>query len=307
MGTTDVSLGLALLDSLDRLGVDYAVLHNVDALLAGSKTSDIDLVVDRDPWEVIARLAENRDSHGLWLTMPWAYDHGSLTSFWLSQSCDDGVQLDLLADRKGRGRIGLLTEAALADKVQGREEPPHLSAVTEAVYTLSKRILKRDRVRALAAIDKLIALDETNVEAEVRRLLSPRMRRRALRALRTGKVSMRGAGWDRWRARLSLLGLSRVATATGAVVSVADDRTRVQRIADRLSLVFPRVEIVASAPSRGREWWLTRGPRLVIVAIDGQGSHLMLGDSALSIVEELHARAKREIERHVQKTKGGSQ
>lgn len=304
MGTTDVSLGLRLLDCLDRLDVDYAVLHNADALVAGSQTSDIDLVVAGDPWEVIARLVDERSSHGLVLAMLWEYDRCSLTSFWISGSCDDGIQLDLLADPRGRGRYGLLTVAALADKVGGREGRPQLSATAEAAYTLSKRIVKRDHQRALAALVALETVEGANAEPALRRLLSPRMRRRAVRVHQTRKVGHRGAWWDRWRPRLSLFGLLRLATATGAIVSIPGDRAQVQRIADRISLVLPAVEVRTSGPSRVNAWWLTRGPRLVLVATGDEGSDQTSVGIARAIAEELFAKAYRRLSDRVSSEDG---
>ncbi len=297
MGTTDVSLGLALLGCLDRRGVDYAVLHNAEALSTDHETSDIDIAIAGDPWEAVACLVEDRGSHGLYLAMLWEYDRCSLTSIWLSETCADGVQLDLLADPKGQGRYGLLTDVVLAGRVKTGAVPAHLSATSQAVYTLSKRIVKRDQERALLAIETLESVAGTDATAELRRLLSPRMRRRAARAFRTRRIGslcfspqgegMRRLGWDRWRPRLSLFGLSRLVTATGAIISIPACREEVQLLADRASLIFPHAMLKDQAPSRFYAWWLTRGPRLVLVA-NGK-AHSGLPTSALghSIAEQL--------------------
>jgi len=316
MGTTDVSLGLSLLDCLDRLGVNYAVIHNASALTPGGETSDLDLALTGDVWEVTARLLEEQGSHGLHLAMLSEYDFGSLSSFWLSESGEDGVQLDLLADPCGRGRIGLLTEAALEDKVEDPDAgPPRLSAGAEAVYTLSKRILKRDGRRALAAIEALEAAEGVHAEAQLRRLLSPRMRRRAVRAFRirnTEVQNVRGTGmhrlgWDLWRERLSSRGLARLAMAKGAVVFVPADREKVQPIADRLSLVFPLVEVRTTAPSRIRAWWLTRAPRLVLVTNREGRPTVTSVDIGRSITEELSGRTRLRIANRVRVHAGGTE
>lgn len=314
MGTTDVSLGLALLDSLDRLGVNYAVLHNTGALMSGGETSDIDLALTGDVWEATACLLEEQSLHGLQLVMLSEYDYGSLSSFWLSESGWDGVQLDLLADPSGRGRLGLLTEAALAGKVREHGGPPRLSPGAQAVYTLSKRILKRDRVRALGAIEELKEAEGPNAEAELTRLLSPRMRRRALRALRTRRIGafdaqetgMRRLGWDLWRERLSSRGLARLMVAKGAVVSVPADRHQVQSFADRVSLVLPHVEVRATAPSRHLAWWLTRAPRLVLVADDEATPGVTPVGIGRSVTEQLSARMRDRMANRVQAGIGGA-
>ncbi|TBT91464.1 hypothetical protein [Propioniciclava tarda] len=292
MGTTDVSLGLVLLDCLDRMNVDYAVLHNTESLASNGAISDIDLAVAGDPWEIVAHLAEQQSAHGLLLAMLWEYDRCSLTSIWLSEAGEDGIQLDFLADPKGRGRYGLRTGVVLAEEVKGRGSTPHLSVSAEAVYTLSKRIAKRDHQRALAAIDVLKAAEGPGAEAVLGKLLSPRMRRRSSRALRTRKIVMCGAGWDLWRPRLSLFGLSRLATGSGAVVSVSGDREKVQAIADRLSLVFPHVEVRSATPSWLLVWWLTRAPRLVIVADCKVGSSPTSLGIGPSIAAQLSARTR---------------
>lgn len=303
MGTTNPSLALPLLDCIERSEIDFAILHNVSSLESKDVISDVDTVVGADPFEVVMHLVNLKPVHGLSLVMLWEYDRGSLTSFWMTHDGGDGIQLDLLFDLKGLGRYGLRTGEALLDRVQSPRGLPVLADSTSAVYLLSKRLVKRDETRAFEAMKRL-RLSCPDPEDAVSRLLSPRMRRRSIRTLRSGKIQHRGQTADTWRPRLSAWGLRRIRTRTGAVVHVQEAEKAFELLASRASLVLPDVRFESGPMSRLAQWWVTRSPTLVLIPATKASSGVPPFTTAVEVVEALEREAQRYLLAALRRSRG---
>lgn len=133
-------------------GIGFAVVHGFDAIESGTHMGDIDVVVDREPSQVIdVCRARWRDS-GFFTILLWAYDiGGSTTAFVASSDLSQGVQLDMLFDPRGRGKYGIKSELLLADsEYKGRFSVVRSDKST--VYQIRKRHWKGQwgRVKSLA-------------------------------------------------------------------------------------------------------------------------------------------------------------
>lgn len=298
MGTTDTVLAQRLLHILDTRDVEYLVLHNASDIAEGRPISDVDTIVKCQPWKVIAKLLEEQSNLGLSLVMTWEYDFGALTSFWMSSDGSNGVQLDLLKDSDGRGRYGLRTDRAFhfADT---SEWPPRLSRPAMLVYLLSKRIAKGDIDRARDVVRELHAIDCSNDL----NLLSHRCQRLYSRAINGQFPRIGYRHYVKWRSRVSLLGLKRLVRSTGITVQVpTQDEDALTRLYNRFSAVLARVSLSKNNGARSvlRQWWLTRGPVLVIrssgksAGVSPYTSH----DFSASIVQEMEQATRARESQH---------
>jgi hypothetical protein len=131
------------LAALESAHVHFAVLHKEHLLFEGHAPSDVDLVVDRPPSEVICACLGEWRARGLVPIAVWPYDIGAKTVFLTTRALDEGVQLDLNHDPRGLGRYGFKSPSFL-----NRAEPgsrwKRLSAQDQLTYLLSKRSEKGD-------------------------------------------------------------------------------------------------------------------------------------------------------------------
>lgn len=204
MATTDMRLAARLLRSLDDCGNAFAVLHRAEELERSGPASDVDIVVDRPVWDFARLLVERRTAHDLFPVMFLHYDHGCLSSFWMTADGTGGVQLDAMCDPAGRNRYGFCTRNLGVDT---HRWPPRLAPEERETYLLVKRLVKGDigRAQAHAAGLRAIGLDPSE---SVSRLISRPRRDEVLRALENlpestglhaGVVRQRlnRRGWDR--------------------------------------------------------------------------------------------------------------
>ncbi len=244
MATTAPELAAEVVDRIEASGVGYAILHGEADLAAGTTTSDIDLVVDRAPAEVIVPLLDDLAADGIRLVQRWAYDWSTLTLFFLGDEPGAGAQVDLAHDPRGRGRYGFLPEPLIERRVRGvrrwRIDDDDL-----LLYLLRKRQEKRDHV----AVEALRAEIGDRVEALRRRageVLSPSSAAHA-RALLDGRPTPwpqivrrrveRGGG-------TAIRHGQRLRTPTGLVVPVPPGRVGLDELVVDLGAVLRDVRVV---------------------------------------------------------------
>jgi len=131
------------LESLAGTGARWAVLHGEDALARGHTDSDIDLVVDRNPLSLYAELVPRLMSNGLHPIGVVVYDIGAAALFLLEADLRGRVQLDLIHDPRGHGRLGLRTDPLLESAAEGAKWP-RVSSTDSRLYQAAKRVWKRD-------------------------------------------------------------------------------------------------------------------------------------------------------------------
>lgn len=129
-----------------------AVLHREADVAAGLVTSDVDVIIDRSPYDVIRAMTRADDS--LRLISFCEYDVGAVSTFWVALPDLSVAQLDMMCDPHGVGKYGLLTDLSLATAVPGVVHH-RLGAPAERAYLLSKRVHKgqldpREMVRQLS-------------------------------------------------------------------------------------------------------------------------------------------------------------
>lgn len=151
MGTTAPELAAPILEALATLGVPHAVLHGEDQVAAGSIMSDLDLVAADPPKELAARLRGVFDELGVGVIARFPYDVGAETFFLADAHGERSLQLDVMCDPRGLGRLGIRTEVAL-ENVRAGCRWPVLSEIDSIVYLLRKRHMKRDRPRLIEQI-----------------------------------------------------------------------------------------------------------------------------------------------------------
>ena len=131
------------LESLAGTDARWAVLHGEDALARGHTDSDIDLVVDRNPLSLYAELVPRLMSNGLHPIGVVVYDIGAAALFLLEADLGGRVQLDLMHDPLGHGRLGLRTAPLLEFAIDGTRWP-RVSATDSRLYQAAKRVWKQD-------------------------------------------------------------------------------------------------------------------------------------------------------------------
>jgi hypothetical protein len=137
-----------LMEALED-SVDYAVLHREEDLANGLLTSDVDVVSGLPALQTIGRLTES--AAALALVSFYEYDHGAVSSFWVSRDDLSIAQLDVLHDTAGHGHYGLRTSEALRSAQVGVRWRVVCPEARNA-YLWSKGVHKGDR-RALVAAD----------------------------------------------------------------------------------------------------------------------------------------------------------
>jgi hypothetical protein len=295
VATTDPGISREVLRGLDRIGVRWAVLHNVEGLMGRAAISDTDVVISEEPWGVLDRLADREELSHLRLVMTWQYDRGAVTSFWVTRDGMSGAQIDLLFDPHGRGRYGFRTAVALTD-VEETTWPPRLGDTARLVYSLSKRIVKGDDVGARHASDELLRHDHH--AEETARMLRGSQRRLALRAragtLRPAKP--RRVQWLKLRHRLNRRALERLVYPTGVVLAVEDAKERAA-LATALQQVVIRViardhtTLVRSVA----DWFSIRRPVVIVTGSRGAGKRLPLRDAIDQVHDVVRARIRARI------------
>lgn len=225
MPTTDPGLVITLLTALEATGIHYAVLHREPDVAVGAIDSDIDIAVDRPAYEVVGRLADAVSAADLQLVLVWPYDTNALTTFWLSQGCAAGVQLDVLHDPDGANSYSLRTGAALGRTERG-DRWLRLAREVEYLYLLSKRWAKGDAVR-VAEMSRRVAggTDRRELLALADEVLAPR----GVRAVRSAFAGRRPGRLPRVaaavRSRVSRRIWRRLCLPVGVVVRlVGEDR-----------------------------------------------------------------------------------
>lgn len=131
---------------MQRAGVGFAILHGFTS--RGEPDSDIDVVVDRDPREVLALARPEWAAAGLRPIMYWPYDLGGTAAIFLTTpDATSGVQLDLLFDLRGIGKYGVRSAQILAT-AELDDGWPRVSPLASLIYQLRKRVVKGQPQRA---------------------------------------------------------------------------------------------------------------------------------------------------------------
>jgi hypothetical protein len=163
-----------VLEALDK-ATEMAVLHCEAAVASHSLTSDVDLCVADDPVTLMSRVAYDMRSHGMYLVMIFPYDRCSAAFFFCDADGKTGAQIDLVCDPRGVNKYGVRTEALLARRCSGVRWP-RIDPLDEALYTLRKRQVKRDRRRFDEARAEVAALGAEFARERTRDIFSSRAR-----------------------------------------------------------------------------------------------------------------------------------
>lgn len=162
MGTTDPSQALVALEVLRESGVPHAMLHGRERLLRGEAVSDVDLVISTPPDEVVSATKAAFISRGLYPIVVCAYDVRETRSVWYAvEDGTEGVQLDLMHDVEGFGRLGVRS-GALLDNAYWELYPPIISEPAQLVYLWRKRAWKRQhhQLQKLRRCARLVPRDK---------------------------------------------------------------------------------------------------------------------------------------------------
>ena len=282
------------MEQLEGIGVDYAILHKQEELLSGTLTSDIDIAVDADLAAVNRQIAE-RVRERISPVIVWRYDANSLTTFWSTPDASRGVQLDLLNDPKGRGRLAFKTRQAIAEAQPG-ERFMELSTSANLAYLLSKRWVKGDSV----ALNRVVSeVTRHGQESIVLRYLSPRGQFRVRKAL-AGRhpEAVRFLSASSFR-RIPQL-IVRLDDPQGALLLTQDD-ARTEEISTGLANVAPIVIPIRSGTSVSelsiRVWIVKKAviPRTLTPSVSPNSGYLV--STVEEAVEILRDRAMEQLGR----------
>ena len=171
MATTSVEMARASLRALDNSGIEWAILHGAHKL-QGDSISDIDLVVRGICADWVSRFCLAMAFEGLGPIVVHPYDVGAMTIFLSSSGLKDGVQLDLMEDPDGRGRMGLKSGVALEASTD-TDGLFVLNEVDSWLYSLRKRHLKGQYGRVGELIEVKPA-DQAPLVERARELFSER-------------------------------------------------------------------------------------------------------------------------------------
>jgi hypothetical protein len=216
--------------------------------------------------KILRKAAENA---GAGLIMVSPYDEGGLATFWLRRDWSGGVQIDLLRDPEGRGKLAFRTDIALRQTIRGKRWMK-LAAPAEQAYLLSKRWVKRDaealrQLRAEAgAILGFPPLD----------VLTPSRAHAVGRLQTTSTAFQLSVSPHLLRSRLSRRGLRRIRYPVGLLIGLAGDREAAARsaraVCDGLRPLVVRVDSTQgrSLAARVRRFVSLRRPHVLIAVGD---------------------------------------
>lgn len=119
MGTTSTAVVESTLTALEAAGVAYAFLKGEDEASAGHIGSDVDLVVDKSPRQILMRVHKNLAREGVIPIMLWQYDVAAASLFLVNRFDLGGAQFDLTWDAQARGRYSLNATELLSSAHRG--------------------------------------------------------------------------------------------------------------------------------------------------------------------------------------------
>src|SRR3954471_15480244 len=98
MGSTSSEAHAQVLEAMSATGIEYAFLHGRELYERGELGSDLDLLVNASPWQIVSKLQARLLDLGLTLILAWESDVGTLNTFWWDGRTETGCQVDLLHD-----------------------------------------------------------------------------------------------------------------------------------------------------------------------------------------------------------------
>jgi hypothetical protein len=162
VATTDRPTAESALDTLHRVGVSFAILHGFAP--GSDPNSDVDVVVDRHPREVLALSRQEWAKEGLRPIAFWRYDIGGAAAIFLATpDASRGVQLDLLYDPKGAGKYRVRS-SLLLETSHLRDGWPRVSEQASLIYLWQKRIAKGQAERLVELAEQLARHDAEEMD-----------------------------------------------------------------------------------------------------------------------------------------------
>lgn len=127
---------------LNESGCAWALAQGDEGLeAAASGQGDLDVVSALPAIEVVARVTERWRRDDALVVCLNSYDIGGSQTFWCVEPDGGALEVDVLCDPRGLGRLGLPTEHLLTDLVHGRA--PAISPGWQIAYQVSKRVWKQ--------------------------------------------------------------------------------------------------------------------------------------------------------------------
>lgn len=183
MATTNPILAGRVLDALVAASVPFVVLHGESRIAMAMPLSDVDVAVDISPEQLIIAAIPEWAAVDLHPVQVCPYDVGGTSVFLATSDASDGVQLDLLHDPDGYGRLGVRT-SRLVDRAYDGCKWPRLPRREEATYLLAKRLLKGQQQAAMKLRAELLeAGGPADILSSARRNFSRRGGRIAKRVI----------------------------------------------------------------------------------------------------------------------------
>ena len=144
----------AVVDALNAIGCDFALLNGSESALL-DPSSDIDIVAATALPGILGALASELGRSGIYPVMTVHYDVGRGDSVWLIGPRDDFLQLDVLSDPTGIGRLAVATEEMLQSAMPGSDGVRRVPRESEVAYRIAKNLHRQryDTLRELGGGD----------------------------------------------------------------------------------------------------------------------------------------------------------
>lgn len=255
----------ALTDSKRR----FAVLHGAERISTGQVVSDLDLVVDHHPVDVIRTVSREIADDGLRPVMEWSYDVAeTMTVFIANRDGTAAMQLDMLHDHRGLGRYSVLSDALVARNTT-RHGLPVLDPIDELVYLIRKRSEKKDAHALGLLVEQAGNASWSELEASMEAILT-RAGQESVRRVLRGDSPRRP---DRMLRAAASAGraVQRLTRPTGFVVQIPESAPELPTLIERIRGWLPVVEShegVLSASERLRVVYSMMRPSVVFVEDD---------------------------------------
>jgi hypothetical protein len=262
MATTNARLAAVVLDSLAQSGLEFALLHNEEAVATGTVASDLDVVVGLRPEAAIEQASPFLEAAGLRPIMVWDYDVGATATFFLAtHDASEGVQLDLMYDPAGRGKYGAKTVPMLASSFPGVRWP-HVGPAHRTAYLIRKRFVKQDAIGLRRQITEAGQFASVDFSAVVRETFSRPVANSVLELVGGRGLSSHVPYPAAYGARNLMRRLRRVVRPTGFWVEISGQSAI--EVAEGVANRFLRFLPVVAATERPRGqlaqvgWFLSR-------------------------------------------------
>jgi hypothetical protein len=234
---------ISILETLERLPVEWAICHNEGELALGAAESDIDIVANQRPRTVYRSAYDALIKRGLRPVLTFSNGIGTDALFILTPDGTARVDLDVTFDPHGLGRYGLRSGVLLKEVIPGRRWP-RLSQADTLLYRVTKNTTKGNLEKTASILKEASTATRRRAASRAREVLRGKKRVQVIQGclLQRGNYSPSGTPQRRFEtiADAARLYGARLRSPAGLWVHLTrGSNSAAEELARALGHVFP--------------------------------------------------------------------